>query len=151
VRQQLENVLLDLFSRRVVGWATSDTNDRALALAALEQALQNRRPRPGLVQHTDRGRPYASEDYRAALARWEITASMSRTGDCYDNAVAESFFASLKAEWVDHQDYANRDAASASLGDYVDGFYNPTRRHSHLDYVSPIEFELRSQIAAVAA
>ena len=144
-------VLLDLFSRRVVGWATSDTNDRALAIAALHQALRNRHPRPGLVQHTDRGSPYASEDYRAALARWEIVASMSRTGDCYDNAVAESFFASLKAEWVDHHDYANHETAHASLGDYIDRFYNPTRRHSHLGYVSPIEFELRAQLAATAA
>jgi putative transposase len=144
-------VLLDLFSRRVVGWATSDTNDRALALAALDQALQSRRPRPGLVQHTDRGSPYASEDYRAALARSEVVASMSRTGDCYDNAVAESFFASLKAEWVDHQNYETHETARASLGDYIDGFYNPTRRHSHLAYVSPIEFELRSQLAALAA
>jgi transposase InsO family protein len=144
-------VLLDLFSRRVVGWATSDTNDRQLALAALEQALNGRQPHSGLVQHTDRGSPYASEDYRAVLARWGIVASMSRTGDCYDNAVAESFFASLKAEWVDHEDYPTRDTAAASLGEYIDRFYNPTRRHSHLGYVSPIEFELRSQLAAFAA
>jgi putative transposase len=144
-------VLLDLFSRRVVGWATSDTNDRALALAALEHALQTRHPRVGLVHHTDRGSPYASENYRAALDERGVVASMSRTGDCYDNAVAESFFASLKAEWVDHEDYATRDIGRASLGDYIDRFYNPTRRHSHLGYVSPIEFELRSQIAAFAA
>jgi putative transposase len=144
-------VLLDLFSRRVVGWATSDTNDRQLALAALAQALNGRQPRSGLVQHTDRGSPYASEDYRAVLARWGVVASMSRTGDCYDNAVAESFFASLKAEWVDHAEYSTRDAAVASLHDYIDSFYNPTRRHSHLGYVSPIEFELRSQVAAFAA
>jgi putative transposase len=144
-------VLLDLFSRRVVGWATSDTNDRALALAALDHALQNRRPRPGLVHHTDRGSPYASDDYRTALTQRGIVASMSRTGDCYDNAVAESFFASLKAEWVDHEDYADHDVGRASIGEYIDRFYNPTRRHSHLGYVSPIEFELRSQIAALAA
>jgi putative transposase len=75
---------------------------------------------------------------------------MSRTGDCYDNAVAESFFASLKAEWVDYEDYATRHMGRASLGDYIDRFYNPTRRHSHLGYVSPIEFELTSQIAAFA-
>jgi putative transposase len=144
-------VLLDLFSRRVVGWATSDTNDRALALAALDHALQSRRPRPGLVHHTDRGSPYASDDYRTALTQRGIVASMSRTGDCYDNAVAESFFASLKAEWVDHEDYADHDVGRASIGEYIDRFYNPTRRHSHLGYVSPIEFELRSQIAALAA
>ena len=80
-----------------------------------------------------------------------IVASMSRTGDCYDNAVAESFFASLKAEWVDHEDYADHAVGHASVGEYIDRFYNPTRRHSHLGYVSPIEFELRSQIAAFAA
>lgn len=144
-------VLLDLFSRRVVGWATSDTNDTTLALAALDHALQSRHPLAGLIHHTDRGSPYASEHYRTALARRGIVASMSRTGDCYDNAVAESFFASLKAEWVDHQDYATHDSGHASLGEYIDRFYNATRRHSHLGYVSPIEFELRSQLAAFAA
>jgi transposase InsO family protein len=144
-------VLLDLFSRRVVGWATSDTNDTALALAALEHAVCSRNPRAGLVHHTDRGSPYASKDYRAALAKRDISASMSRAGDCYDNAVAESFFASLKAEWVDHQDYVGHDAGHASIAEYIERFYNPTRRHSHLDYVSPIEFELKSQLAAFAA
>jgi len=144
-------VLLDLFSRRVVGWATSQTNDRALAESALVEALRSRRPRRGLVHHTDRGSPYASDDYRAVLAAHGIVASMSRTGDCYDNAVAESFFASLKAEWVDHEDYSTRTAAHVSIADYIERFYNPTRRHSHLDYISPIEFELRSRIVAMAA
>ncbi len=113
--------------------------------------MQSRSPPAGLTYHSDRGSPYASKDYRAALAKRGIVASMSRTGDCYDNAVAESFFASLKAEWVDHHDYANHDIGHASLGDYIDRFYNPTRRHSYLGYVSPIEFELRSQLAAFAA
>ncbi len=144
-------VLLDLFSRRVVGWATSDTNDTTLALAALDHAVRSRRPNAGLIHHTDRGSPYASEDYRAALAARGLVASMSRTGDCYDNAVAESFFASLKAEWVDYEDYADHDVGHASVGEYIERFYNPTRRHSHLGYVSPIEFELRSQLAALAA
>lgn len=144
-------VLLDLFSRRVVGWATSTTNDRALAFAALDKALKSRCPRPGLVHHTNRGSPYASEDYRAALAVRGIIASMSRVGDCYDNAVAESFFASLKAEWVDHVAYATHDIAHASIDDYIESFYNPNRRHSHIGYVSPIEFELRAQLAALAA
>jgi transposase InsO family protein len=94
--------------------------------------------------------PYASEDYRQALADG-ILASMSRTGDCYDNAVAESFFATLKAEHVDHEDFATRAIATPSIGDYVERFYNTARRHSHLGYVSPIEFELRSQTAALAA
>lgn len=144
-------VLLDLFSRRVVGWATSDTNDTTLALAALDHAVRSRRPNAGLIHHTDRGSPYASEDYRATLAARGLVASMSRTGDCYDNAVAESFFASLKAEWVDYEDYADHDVGHASVGEYIERFYNPTRRHSHLGYVSPIEFELRSQLAALAA
>ncbi len=143
-------VLLDLFSRRVVGWATSESNDRELALRALNQALRARRPRRGLVHHTDRGSPYASDDYRRVLATHAIVASMSGTGDCYDNAVAESFFATLKAEHVDHEDFATPEAGTASLGDYID-FYNCSRRHSHVGYVSPIEFELRSQTQPIAA
>ena len=144
-------VLLDLFSRRVVGWATSATNDTELALRALEQALRARRPGPGLIHHTDRGSPYASREYRSVLARHAIVASMSRTGDCYDNAVAESFFATLKAEHVDHEDFATRDLGAASIGDYIESFYNCARRHSHVGYISPIEFELRSQTKAMIA
>jgi putative transposase len=144
-------ILLDLFSRRVVGWAMSDTNDRALALEALNQALRLRHPPRGLVHHSDRGSPYASDDYRNALAQASIVASMSRTGDCWDNAVAESFFATLRAELLDHEECATHAAARRSIGEYIDGFYNPQRRHSHLNYVSPIEFELRAQVAALAA
>jgi putative transposase len=144
-------ILLDLFSRRVVGWAVRDTNDRTLALEALNKALRLRHPPRGLVHHSDRGSPYASEDYRAALATAGIVASMSRTGDCWDNAVAESFFATLRAELLDHERYETQADAMASIGDYIDGFYNPRRRHSHLGYVSPIEFELRAQVAALAA
>lgn len=144
-------VLLDLFSRRIVGWATSVTNDTDLALAALERALRTRQPARGLVHHTDRGSPYASGDYRAALERHGIIASMSRTGDCWDNAVAESFFATLRAELVDDERYPTRRAAEISIGDYIDGFYNIERLHSHLDYVSPIEFELKERVAAIAA
>jgi putative transposase len=143
--------ILDLFSRRVVGWAASATNDTDLALAALGRALDARQPSPGLVHHSDRGSPYASEDYRGALDRRGIVASMSRTGDCWDNAVAESFFGTLKAELVDDEQYASRAAALASIADYIDSFYNLQRRHSFLDYVSPIEFELKAQTAALAA
>ena len=141
----------DLFSRRVVGWATSDVNDRVLALDALDRALRARRPSLGMIHHSDRGSPYASDDYRAALKARSITASMSRTGDCWDNAVAESFFATLKGELVDHEHYPSRAVAAASIGDYVERFYNVQRRHSYLDYVSPIEFELKAQVAALAA
>jgi putative transposase len=144
-------VLLDLFSRRVVGWAISDTNDRVLALEALNQALRSRHPRQGLVHHSDRGSPYASDEYRAALADAGVVASMSRTGDCWDNAVAESFFATLRAELLDHERYGTRTEATMSIGDYIEGFYNPQRRHSHVGNISPIEFELRAQLAALAA
>ena len=143
--------ILDLFSRRVDGWAASATNDRQLALAALEPALRERRPLPGLVHHSDRGSPYASDDYRRLLAARGIVASMSRSGDCWDNAVAESFFATLKAEHIDHERYPTRAVAIASIADYIEGFYNPARRHSTLGYVSPLEFELKAQIAAIAA
>ena len=143
--------ILDLFSRRVVGWATSATNDRFLALDALHDALIKRRPPPGLVHHSDRGSPYASADYRAELERFGIVRSMSRKGDCWDNAVAESFFSTLKTELVGSTIYASRDLATAAVGAYIDGFYNTVRRHSHLGYVSPIEFELKGQTAAVAA
>lgn len=143
--------ILDLFSRRVVGWATSATNDRALALNALQQALRARRPRAGLLHHSDRGSPYASDDYRKALGRHGIVASMSRTGDCWDNAVAESFFATIKAELIDHERYPTHAAATASISNYLETFYNPIRRHSHLGYVSPMEFELKRQIAEMAA
>ena len=144
-------VMLDLFSRRVVGWAASVTNDRALALEALQRALTARNPEPGLVHHSDRGSPYASDDYRRALEESGLMASMSRTGDCWDNAVAESFFASLKAELVDHERYAGHAAAITSIADYIENFYNPLRRHSHLGYLNPIEYELRARLTALAA
>ena len=145
-------VLLDLFSRRVVGWAISTTNDTELALMALNRAVRGRHFVPaGLVHHTDRGSPYASEDYRRALGSYAMIASMSRTGDCWDNAVAESFFATLRAELVDDERYPTRRSAETSIGDYIDGFYNVERLHSHLDYVSPIEFELKMHVAAIAA
>ncbi len=143
--------LLDLFSRRVVGWAASETNDRALALEALRRALSSRRPAAGLVHHSDRGSPYASDDYQTALSERGVVASMSRKGDCWDNAVAESFFATLRAELLDHEHYATRRAAVASIADYIDGFYNPVRRHSSIDYVSPMEFELKRFVREEAA
>lgn len=145
-------VLLDLFSRRVVGWAMSTSNDTALALATLRRAVGARRELPaGVVHHTDRGSPYASEDYRTALAAYGMVQSMSRTGDCWDNAVAESFFATLRAELVDGETYATALAAEQSIGDYIERFYNVERLHSHLGYVSPLEFELKDQVAALAA
>jgi transposase InsO family protein len=144
-------VMLDLYSRRVVAWATSANNDTLLALDALRAGLRARRPAAGLVHHSDRGSPYASADYRAALARHGLVASMSRKGDCWDNAVAESFFGTLRAELVDHEQYPTHHAARRSIGDYIESFYNIERRHSFLDYLNPIEFELRSASARIAA
>lgn len=145
-------VLLDLYSRRVVGWAMSATNDTELALEALHRAVRGRRVLPaGLVHHTDRGSPYASDDYRKAVAAHAMVASMSRKGDCWDNAVAESFFATLRAELVDDERYPTRRAAEISIGDYIERFYNVERLHSHLDYVSPIEFELKARVTEIAA
>lgn len=135
--------ILDLCSRRVVGWATSAQNDRQLALDALESATAARKPHPGLLHHSDRGSVYASGDYRQALTEVAMIPSMSRKGDCWDNAVAESFFATIKGEMLDHQDFETRAEATAAIADYVDGFYNVHRLHSSIGYVSPIEFELR--------
>ena len=135
--------ILDLFSRRVVGWAASANNDRALAISALDRATSARAPAAGLVHHSDRGSVYASCDYGDALTSIGTVKSMSRKGDCWDNAVAESFFATIKGEMIDHEDYQTRAAAIAAIGDYIDRFYNPCRRHSAIGYVSPIEFELK--------
>ena len=135
--------ILDLFSRRVVGWAASANNDRALAISALDRATSARAPAVGLIHHSDRGSVYASGDYGDALRNIGAVKSMSRKGDCWDNAVAESFFATIKGEMIDHEDYQTRAAAIAAIGDYIDGFYNPCRRHSAIGYVSPIEFELK--------
>lgn len=143
--------ILDLFSRAVVGWATSESNDTELALTALETAAMKRQPPPGLVHHSDRGSPYASHDYTVRLKQLDMRASMSAAGDCWDNAVAESFFASLKGEHLDHDWYPSKTAAHLAIADYIDNFYNPQRRHSTLDYLSPNEYELRAHIARLAA
>jgi len=143
--------ILDLFSRTVVGWATSATNDTALALVALNRAVAQRRPEPGLIHHSDRGSPYASHDYVKRLDELGIVPSMSRKGNCWDNAVAESFFASLKTEHLGHERYPSFPAAHRGIADYIDNFYNPLRRHSTLGYLSPDEFELRAELATMAA
>lgn len=143
-------VILDLFSRRVVGWSISAINDARLAQEALRAALKARRPRLGLVHHTDRGSPYASVAYTTLLQHHGVVASMSRAGNCYDNAVVESFFGTLKSELIQRHVYSNHREATAAIADYID-FYNTQRRHSSLEYVSPIEFELRLTAAASAA
>jgi putative transposase len=144
-------VLLDLFSRRVVGWAFADHMRRELPLKALQRALESRRPGLGLIHHSDRGSQYASRDYRRVLRDHQVACSMSRAGDCYDNAVAESFFASLKKERLHHLQFATRTEAYDAVQAYIDGFYNPVRRHSALGYLSPIDFENVHHVAQTAA
>jgi putative transposase len=136
-------VLLDLCSRRVIGYAMSDQIARTLVLEPLRAALRRRRvERTALTHHSDRGSQYASHEYRAVLAREAIVCSMSRSGNCWDNAVVESFFGTLKTE-LPATEWPTRAAATAAVTDYIDAFYNPRRRHSSLDYLSPVDFELR--------
>jgi putative transposase len=138
--------ILDLYSRFVVGWAISAVNDRHLALRALDMALKRRCPQAGLLHHSDQGCTYASDDYRTRLARHGITCSMSRRGNCYDNAVMESWFSTVKSEaGARFESYAH---AKEILFDYIEVFYNQRRRHSTLGQLSPAEFERRSGDAA---
>lgn len=139
--------LLDLGSRRVVGWATSAMLDQALTGRALRRALAQRQPAPGLRHHSDRGTHDTAEEYQAGLAAAGLGASMSRRGDCWDNAVVERFFATLKTELVHDARWATRAEATAALATYIEGWYNRRRRHSTLDDLSPAEYELRLRAA----
>jgi transposase InsO family protein len=143
--------IIDLFSRRVVGWSVSESNDTNLALAALDHAIDDRRPSPNLIHHSDRGSPYGSDDYIAVLDEHGVVRSMSRKGDCWDNAVAESFFASLEHECRRRHSFRDSADARRVVESYIDHFYNPERLHSTLEYLSPIEFELRSALDQQAA
>lgn len=134
-------VILDLYSRGIVGWAMSDRITQQLTLDALGMALARRRPREGLLHHSDRGSQYASGDYQTALGRQGIVGSMSRRGDCWDNAVAESFFATLKVELVHDALWSTRAAARGAVFEYIEIFYNQQRRHSSLGFLSPLAFE----------
>jgi transposase InsO family protein len=134
-------VVIDLCLRKVVGWAMADHLRAELCTEALNMALRQRRPAAGLVHHSDRGVQYACGEYRDLLERHGITCSMSRAGDCYDNAVVESFFKTLKAELVYHEHYASREQARRSIFEYVEVFYNRRRLHSSLGYQSPEQFE----------
>jgi transposase InsO family protein len=134
-------VVLDLASRRVVGWAMKDSLETALAADALTMALGSRRPTPGLLHHSDRGVQYASEAYQAILVQHGITCSMSRKGNCYDNAVAESFFASLEWELIEDSDWHTHEEARRAVFDYIEVWYNRQRLHSSLGYRSPAEYE----------
>jgi putative transposase len=135
-------VLIDLFSRRVVGWAMSDHIDTELALKALQMAANQRQPRPGLLHHTDRDCRYASADYQLALRRLGMVTSMSGKADCWDNAVAESFFATLEKELLSTVPLSPRAQTRRIVADYIDHYYNSIRRHSTVGFVSPLEREL---------
>ena len=136
--------ILDLFSRKIVGWAMSERIDTTLALKALCMALLHRSPPANLLFHTDRGVQYASGDYRQALEHAGLVPSMSRRGNCYDNATMESFWATLKLELVYRHRFDTRAQARAQIFDYIETFYNRQRAHSALDYHSPVDFELKN-------
>jgi len=133
--------VIDLFSRKIVGWEMADHLRAELCVNALSMAIERRRPDPGLLHHSDRGVQYACEAYRSFLDRYGIEPSMSRTGDCYDNAAMESFFSTLKRELIYHEKYQTRDEARLSIFEYIEVFYNRKRRHSAIGYQSPESFE----------
>jgi len=137
-------VIIDLYARRVVGWATGDRLQLDLALRALKMALVRRRPTPGLIHHSDRGSQYASWEYQNTLKAHGILISMSGKGNCYDNAAVESFFKTIKSELVWRTKLLSRRQANDMIAKYIEGFYNPERRHSTLGYLSPVEFEKRA-------
>jgi putative transposase len=143
-------VLLDAFSRRCIGWALQRTLEAALALEALRMAIRQRRPRPGLVHHSDRGVQYASRDYTAQLEQHGIRISMSRTAMPYDNAQAESFIKTLKYEEVYRTEYCNLEEAKASIGEFLEKIYNRQRLHSALGYRPPLEFERAHRLTTAA-
>ena len=140
-------VVIDLYSRLVVGWSMKERPNQELANEALLMAVEQRRPEPGLIHHSDQGILYGSTLYRQLLSRYGMVQSMSRRGNCYDNAVAESFFSSLKNEIVHHRDYFTRDQARAEIFEYIELFYNRRRLHQSLDYQSPMEYERIKRVA----
>jgi putative transposase len=133
--------VMDLYSRKIVGWATSTSLETSLVREALHQALADRRPAAGLLHHSDRGSQYASSAYRALLHSCHIRPSMSAAGNCYDNAAMESFWSTLKTEWLHHKNFPSHQAARLAIFDYIETFYNPKRLHSALGYQSPVDFE----------
>jgi putative transposase len=133
--------VMDLFSRRIVGWSISSSLKTSLVKEALTQALVDRRPGPGLLHHSDRGCQYASAEYRRLLSSRKALPSMSSTGNCYDNAAMESFWSSLKTEWLHQQHFQTHRQAQLAIFDYIETFYNPKRLHSALGYQSPVDFE----------
>ena len=136
--------ILDLYSRKIVGWAMSAFIDTDLVLKALAMALLHRDPPPNLLCHSDRGVQYAAGDYRAALAKAGLIASMSRKGNCYDNAFIESFWSTLKLDLVYRRNFATRQEAQRAIFDYIEAFYNRQRSHTALGCLSPVDFELQN-------
>lgn len=134
-------IVVDLYSRRIVGWAASNRMKKDLALKALRRAIVLRNPPAGLIHHSDRGSQYCSDDYRRELRKYGFIASMSGKGNCYDNAMVETVFKTIKAELVWTTIFQTRHDAEKAIGTYIDGFYNPRRRHSALGYKAPITFE----------
>ena len=132
----------DLFSRRIIGWSTSSRIDSRLVVDALQMAINRRRPEPGLIVHSDRGVQYASDHFQRLLAKHGLRSSMSRKGDCWDNAPMESFYRTLKVELVYWEDYQTREEATRSISEFIERFYNRKRLHSTLDYQSPVDFEM---------
>ena len=135
--------VMDLFSRRLIGWSMGKSNSTELVSAALNMAVAARRDVSVVILHSDRGRPYASREYQDLLRKHQIVCSMSRKGDCWDNAPMESFYHSLKTEWTVFADYHGDDEARSGVFSYIELFYNPTRRHSTLGNISPTEYEAR--------
>jgi putative transposase len=137
-------VVMDLYSRRIVGWSMSRRNNRSLVVNAMNMALGQRQPGANLIHHSDRGSQYLSDDFQLLLKRNGITCSLSGKGSCYDNAVVESFFATLKRERVKRRKYRTRDEARADIFDYIERFYNRERRHGYVGNISPVQFEERT-------
>lgn len=136
-------VVIDLFSRQVIGWSMQSRIDRELVLSALLMAVWRRQPKTEVIVHSDQGSQFGSDDWRAFLRTHRLVASMSRRGNCYDNAVAESFFQLLKRERIRRRIYSTREAARRDVFEYIEMFYNPVRRHGYTDRLSPVEFERR--------
>ena len=143
--------MIDLFNREVVGWAMGENNDTVLTLNALDMALEFHNPPVGLIHHSDRGSNYTAKDYREALSDRGIECSMSRKGNCWDNAVAESFFATIKKELIHRNKFATSRQAVTAIFEYIEVFYNRVRKHSQLGYTSPAQFRRNNQSAATAA
>lgn len=138
---------MDLYSRKIVGWAMADHLKTDLTLDALNMALAQRQPPPGLLHHSDQGSQYTSDLYQTALHGYHCQTSMSRVGNCLDNAAMESFFGTLKSELTHHRHYRTRAEAKSDIFLYIEGFYNRRRRHSALGYLSPEQFELNNRFS----